>query len=185
MLYEVVDATNIAHTRKSYLRNDGTCSAYSMGRRAVSGGKDFPRDDERSRIRSKVLEEVGEAVQEDERLLSGLGLVHLLVSKDWMHVDTFMERMDSRDVPMITKNIVKRMKPISWIGSQESMNKNATQYPGNSAPTARIKFPDFMQVIVYALAAGGNRVSKPNRLKHNTGTQTKSVKRNLRECQYK
>ena len=56
--------------RYVHLSDDSTeftrCSADPMSRRTVSSGKDFSRNNERSRVGSEVLEEVGEAVEEDE-----------------------------------------------------------------------------------------------------------------------
>jgi hypothetical protein len=41
--------------------------------RSVSGREAFSGDDEGGSVRTKVLEEVGQAVEEDEGLLSGRG----------------------------------------------------------------------------------------------------------------
>lgn len=79
-LQDMVDpsvlAANILKTGEPDLRDDGTELARGGGdtvaRAAVAGGEDFAGDDESGGVGTEVLEEVGEAVQEDEGAL-GVG----------------------------------------------------------------------------------------------------------------
>jgi hypothetical protein len=70
VLHEVIRAPDVLKTRKPNLCDDGpkfaAGSGDTMGGGAVPRREYFTRDDERCRVWSKVLEEVGETVQEDE-----------------------------------------------------------------------------------------------------------------------
>ena len=73
MLDKLVRAANVDELAEADLRDDGAELA-ARGGDTVRGGpvarrERLPRDDERRRVRPEVLEEVREAVEEDERLL--------------------------------------------------------------------------------------------------------------------
>ena len=75
MLDKRARAADVLQLREADLRDDGAELARG-GRDTVRGGavargEDLAGDDERGRVRAEVLEEVGEAVEEDERLGSG------------------------------------------------------------------------------------------------------------------
>lgn len=52
-----------------------------MCRRPVTGGEHLSGDDERSRVGSEVLEEIGETVEEEESLRRGDGGAELVVAE--------------------------------------------------------------------------------------------------------
>lgn len=80
MFQELARTANVDQTSESNLSDDGTelatSSRHTVRGRAVSGGEDLSRDDESRAIWTEVLEEVGEAVEEDEGALALGGLVH-------------------------------------------------------------------------------------------------------------
>jgi hypothetical protein len=63
-------STDVPKARKSNLRHDGTELATrgrdTVGGGAIPSGERFTGDNEGSRVRSEVLEEVRKAVEEDE-----------------------------------------------------------------------------------------------------------------------
>lgn len=88
VLDEVVSsgrAANILHTSKADLRDDSTELATRSRDTVASGtvtrGEDLTGDDEGRRVRTEVLEEVGETVEEDERIGRGAVRGKLVVSE--------------------------------------------------------------------------------------------------------
>ena len=83
VLDKLVRATNVLKLCEPYLRNDRTKlsrrSRDTVSRGPVARGENLTGDDERRRIGAEVLEEVGEAVEEDERLLVAGGRGELVV----------------------------------------------------------------------------------------------------------
>ena len=85
MLDERARATDVLQLRKADLRDDGAELARG-GRDTVRGGaiarrEDLAGNDERGRVWAEVLEEVREAVEEDEGLLGAAGLRELVVAE--------------------------------------------------------------------------------------------------------
>lgn len=78
-------AANILETRETDLRDDGAELARRGGEtvacRTVTGGERFSGYDESGGVGAEVLEEVGEAVEEDERLGRRCGGNQLLVAE--------------------------------------------------------------------------------------------------------
>ena len=72
MFNELVAAAYILQVGEGDLSSDGTKfsrrSGNTMGRGAITGRKNFARDYKSGGIRPKILEKVGQAVEEDERL---------------------------------------------------------------------------------------------------------------------
>lgn len=72
MFNKLIRPTDIAHLRKADLSDDGAelaaCRGDAVACRAIAGREDLAGDDERCRVWAKVLEKIGEAVEEDERL---------------------------------------------------------------------------------------------------------------------
>lgn len=70
MLHEFVRAADVLELTEADLRDDGAELAAGGGDtvrgRAVAGGENFPRDNEGGGVGAEVLEEIGEAVEEDE-----------------------------------------------------------------------------------------------------------------------
>lgn len=85
MLHPLIGPTNILQLRKTGLRDDGpelpAGSRDTMRRRAVTRRENFSRYDKGCDIWSKVLEEIGEAVEEEEGLARGYSLRELVVAK--------------------------------------------------------------------------------------------------------
>ena len=85
MLDKFVLPADVFHAGKPDLRNDGTELAarrgYTVCRGPVTGREGLSGDDECSSVRPEVLEEVGQAVQEDEPLRVGVGLSQLVIAK--------------------------------------------------------------------------------------------------------
>lgn len=81
MLHEVVLAADVLQAREADLGDDGAKLARRGGDavrgRAVARGECLAGDDERRRVRAEVLEEVRDAVEEDEDLCPG-GRCHKL-----------------------------------------------------------------------------------------------------------
>lgn len=75
VLHEVVRAADVLQPRKPDLRDDRAELARrgrnAVRRRAVARRERLAGDDERRRVRAEVLEEVREAVEEDECLVRG------------------------------------------------------------------------------------------------------------------
>jgi hypothetical protein len=70
---EFVGASNVYHPREADLRDDGA-ELPASGRDTVAGGavasgEDFARYNERGGVGAEILEKVGQAVQENERVL--------------------------------------------------------------------------------------------------------------------
>ena len=85
MLDELVRAANVDELAEADLRDDGAELA-ARGRDTVRGGavagrERLARDDEGRRVGPEVLEEVREAVEEDECLLARAGRGKLVVSE--------------------------------------------------------------------------------------------------------
>lgn len=72
MINKFVRSADVAQPGETDLRDDSTelagCGRDTVGRTPVARGEGFSRNDESRRVRAEVLEEVREAVQEDERL---------------------------------------------------------------------------------------------------------------------
>ena len=85
MLDKFVLPANVFHAGKTDLRNDGTELAarrgYTVCRGPVTGREGLSRDDECSSVRPEVLEEVGQAIEEDEPLRVGVGLGQSVIAE--------------------------------------------------------------------------------------------------------
>lgn len=85
MLHEFVSTTDILQAGEADLGNDSTklsgCGGNTVSGRTITSGENLARDDEGGGIRSKVLEEVGQAVQKDERLLCRICGCKLVVAE--------------------------------------------------------------------------------------------------------
>jgi len=85
MLDKFVLPADVSHAGKTDLRNDGTELAtrrrYTVCRGPVTGREGLSRDNECSSVRPEVLEEVGQAVEEDEPLRVGVGLGQSIIAK--------------------------------------------------------------------------------------------------------
>jgi hypothetical protein len=72
-------------TGKADLGNDGAelagSSRDTMAGRGISGGEDLAGDDKGGRVGAEVLEEFGQAVEEDKRLLARVGGKHGVVAE--------------------------------------------------------------------------------------------------------
>jgi len=78
MLDELVWTADVFHAGKANLCDDGSKLAACRGDTVccgpVAGGEDLSRNNERGSVRPEVLEEVGQAVEEDEILGIGVRL---------------------------------------------------------------------------------------------------------------
>lgn len=85
MLDKFVLPADVFQASKTDLRNDGTelatCRGYTVCCGPVTGREDLSRDNECSGVRAEVLEEVGQAVEEDEPLRVGVGLGQSIIAK--------------------------------------------------------------------------------------------------------
>jgi len=85
VLDKFVGTADISHTGKANLRDDS--SKLAAGRRdtmrcgTVTGGEDLSRNNERGSIRPEVLEEIGQAVEEDKPLGIGVSLGQSVVAE--------------------------------------------------------------------------------------------------------
>jgi len=83
MVDESIGTTDITKTGEADLGNNSSKFARSgrdtVGGRTVTSGEDLAGDNESGGVGAKVLEEVGQAVEEDESLLSGIGGGQLVV----------------------------------------------------------------------------------------------------------
>ena len=77
----------IGQASKADLRDDSAELAGrgrdTVGSRTVASREDLAGNDERSRVGAEVLEEVGKAVEEDERLLGGVAALQSAVAEAW------------------------------------------------------------------------------------------------------
>jgi len=78
MLDKLVCTADVLQAGKADLRDDGpklaACRGDTVCRGPVTRGEDLSRNNERGNVRPEVLEEVGQAVQEDKPVGSVLGL---------------------------------------------------------------------------------------------------------------
>ena len=85
VLHESVSTTNVTKLGESDLGNNSTKlsggGGDTMGSGTVASGEDLSRDDEGGRVGAEVLEEVGQAVEEDESLGSTTGGNELVVGE--------------------------------------------------------------------------------------------------------
>lgn len=85
MLDEFSFTANVFHPGKTDLRDDGTelaaCRGYTVCRGPVTGREGLSRNNERGGIRPEILEEVGQAVKEDEPLAGSMGLGQSVIAK--------------------------------------------------------------------------------------------------------
>lgn len=82
---KLIRPADVDHLGEAHLCDDRAKLA-TCGRNSVRGGtvarrEDFTRDDERRRVRPEILEEVGEAVEEDEEVLARSGLKQFFVAE--------------------------------------------------------------------------------------------------------
>lgn len=99
MLDEVVRTTNILQAGKADLRNDGTKLSgggrNTVARGAITSREDFSGNDEGRCIGPEILEEIRQAVQEDEGLLGTGGSVKLVVAEAWSRHPSVLSRNPS------------------------------------------------------------------------------------------
>ena len=85
MLDESVGATDVAKLGETDLGDDGSkftgSGGYAVRGGTVTGGEDLTGDDEGGGVGAKVLEEVGETVEEDESFCSTGGGGELVVAE--------------------------------------------------------------------------------------------------------
>jgi len=85
MLHKLIGSTNVLELTEANLSDDGaelsTSSRDTMASRAVTSGENFARNYESCCIGTKILEEVGEAIEEYESLLCGWGGGEFVVAK--------------------------------------------------------------------------------------------------------
>jgi len=85
MLEEFSFTADVLQACKTDLRDDGTelaaCRGYTVCRGPVTGRKDLTRNNECGDVRPEILEEVGQAVKEDEPLGFIVGLVQSVITK--------------------------------------------------------------------------------------------------------
>ena len=85
MLEEFSFTANVFQTCKTDLRDDGTELAarrgYTVCRGPVTGREGLSRNNECGSVRSEILEEVGQAVKEDEPMTRMLGFVQSVIAK--------------------------------------------------------------------------------------------------------
>lgn len=91
VLDEVVGTADIHKLTEADLSNDGTELA-TGGRdtvtgRAITSGENFSRYNESSAVGAKILEEVGQAVEEDKSLLAARGGGELVVTEAYKVVN--------------------------------------------------------------------------------------------------
>ena len=85
MLNKLVRPADVRHLREADLGDDraelATRGGDAVRGRAVARREDLAGNDERCRVGAEVLEEVGEAVEEDERLLGGVAALQSAVAE--------------------------------------------------------------------------------------------------------
>ena len=85
VLDKFVCTANVLHAGKANLRNDSSklaaCSRDTMCCGPVTGGENLSRNNERGSVRPEVLEEVGQAVEEDKILGISVGLGQSVVAE--------------------------------------------------------------------------------------------------------
>lgn len=85
MLDEFSFTADVLQARKTDLSNDGTklaaCRGYTVCGGPVTSREGLSRNNERGSVRPEILEEVGQAVKEDERLGSRVGLSQSIITE--------------------------------------------------------------------------------------------------------
>ena len=85
VLNKLICTADVLHAGKANLRDDGpklaACRGDTMCRGPVTGGEDLSRNNERGNVRPEVLEEIGQAVQEDKPIGIILGLGQRIIGK--------------------------------------------------------------------------------------------------------
>ena len=85
MFEELIFATDVPHALEANLGDNraelATCCRNTVGGRPVTGGEDLSRNDEGGGVGAKVLEEIGETVEEREPLGVGVGFSQLVVTE--------------------------------------------------------------------------------------------------------
>ena len=165
-----VGTTDITKTSESDLGDDSAKLAGSggdtVGCRTVTGGENLPRNDKGRRVGAKVLEEVGQAVEEDESLLSGIGGGELVVCETHddesasEHAET--EKLDGFTSPRIDE---KEGNPVS--GDEAGDSKD------------QVTDGDVVQVVVDTLASGTTLGSETDGGQDDGRVKSKTVESNL------
>ena len=85
MFHKFVRAVNILQAGETYLGDNraelATGGGNAVSGRTVTSGKGLSRNDERGGVRTKVLEEVGQTVEEHKRLLGRSGVSQFVVTE--------------------------------------------------------------------------------------------------------
>ena len=85
MFEELVCTADVPHALEPNLGDNrtelSTCCRDTVGGRPVTGGEDLSRNDEGGGVGAKVLEEVGETVEERKPLGVGVSFSQLVVTK--------------------------------------------------------------------------------------------------------
>lgn len=85
MFDEFVLAANVDQLAEAQLSNYSTkftaCCGNTMGGRTITGGEGFSRHNESGCVGTKVLEEIGKAIEEDEYIFRRRVLIKLVISK--------------------------------------------------------------------------------------------------------
>lgn len=171
VLHELVRATDILELREADLCDDGAKLAArradTVCSRAVARRENFTRDDKSCGVGAKVLEEVGEAVEEDEGLGVRGGAGELVVAKaeddeeDGEHDEA--HELDGLAAPAVNK---QEGDPVS--GDQTSSGEN------------EVANADVVQVVVHAAngtSSGGSPEADGG--KDDRAVETQTVKCHL------
>ena len=137
MLHELARPTDILELTEPDLGDDRAQFAAAGGDTvrsgAITGREDLSWDDESRGVGSKVLEEVGQAVEEYKRFSPCTGSNEFVVSET-LKKKKELSLVRIWDVtlcysPMTMKRMVRMMKPISWMGlrPQKSTKRKVTQ----------------------------------------------------------
>ena len=172
MVDELASAANVDQLAEADLRDDSAQltrgSRDTVRGRAVASGERLTRDDEGRGVRPEVLEEVREAVEEDERLLAAARCGELVVGEahddeeDGEHDEA--HELDGLAAPLVNH---EERRPV----------------PGDEARDGEddVADADVAQGLVHkfrALEACGRR-TEADRLQDDRGVQAKAVERNL------
>jgi len=137
VLHELASSTYILELTEADLGDDraqfpAACGDTVRGG-AITGRQDLSWDDESGGVGSKVLEEVGQAVEEYKCFGPCIGSNEFVVSET-LKKKKGLSLVRIWDVtlcysPMMMKRMVRMMKPISWMGlrPQESTKIKVTQ----------------------------------------------------------
>jgi hypothetical protein len=170
MLDECARPTLVLQAREADLSNDRTKLAAGSGDTVTSGtitgGEDLSGNDKGSRIRSPVLEEIGQAIEGDERFLV------VAIGSEFIICETH----DNEDDRQYNETV--KLKGLATPGvDEEKRDPVARNQAGHGED--QVSNANILQRIKSSKASLGLRATEANGLQDDTGVESEAVISNL------